>query len=115
MPAWNTQQIIEDLEQVIPNVKNIKAIGQSGDYDTNSIVIQFDGTKDNLFLCGFTPQIKCTTPDNAEVDYVELTDGLDDQGGLKTDDEKVSQAFLAAKKYLRSKKFVVANTIKDFA
>jgi len=114
MPAWNTQKIITDLEQVIPNVKSIKAIGQSGDYDTDSIVIQFNGTKDNLFLCGFTPNIQCTTPDNADVDYVELTDGLDIQGGLKTNDEKISQAFVATKKYLRSKKFVVANTIKDF-
>jgi hypothetical protein len=115
MPNWNTEKIMKDLKEIIPNFKEIKNLGQSNDYDTDNIVITFNTTKDSLYLCGFTPKVRCDNPDNAEVDYVEVTDDLDnDEGGLNSKNEQIAQAFLLAKQYLRSKKFVVANKMDDF-
>ena len=114
MPNWNTEKIMEDLKEIIPNFKEIKNLGQSNDYDTDNIVITFKTTKDSLYLCGFTPQVRCTNPDNTEVDYVEVTDDLDNQGGLNSQNEQMEEAFVLVKKYLRSKKFVVANKMDDF-
>jgi hypothetical protein len=114
MPNWNTEKIMKDLSDLMPNAKDIQNLGQGGDYDTDNIFIKFHGTKDGLYLCGFNPETLCTTPENAEVDYVEVTDGKDSQGGLNSDNNDVAQAFLEVKKYLRSKKFIVVNTIQDF-
>src|SRR5579875_2413732 len=99
MPNWNTEKIIKDLSELLPNSKKIQDLGQGGDYDTDNIFIKFNGTKDGLYLCGFTPQVRCENPGNAEIDYVEVTDGVDSQGGLKTDNNEIGQAFLQVKKY----------------
>lgn len=114
MPNWNTEKIIKDLREIVPNCKEIKNLGQSNDYDTDNIVITFNGTKDSLYLCGFVPKVKCNTPDDAEVDYVELTDDLNEEGGLNSQDEQIAQAFVLLKKYIRHKKFIVVNQMDDF-
>lgn len=114
MANWKTEKILKDLAQVVPAFKAIKTLGQSNDYDTDNIVIEFHGTKDCLYLCGFTPKVPCNNPDNTEVDYVEVTDDLDPQGGLNSQNEQIGQAFVLVKKYFRNEKFIVVNQMDDF-
>jgi hypothetical protein len=63
---------------------SIEAVGQGGDWDTNNLVINLLGNENNrLFIRGFNPKNtpEVTTPDDAEIEMVEVTDGGDSRGG----------------------------------
>jgi len=114
MPIWNTEKVIKELSAKCPHVTKIINDGQGGDYDTDNIVIKVKGTKDSLFICGFTPNIQCTTPDNAEVEIVAVTDGLDSRGGLNSNNENLALTFVQVRSYFEKKGFTTANTIDEY-
>jgi hypothetical protein len=114
MPTWNTEKIISDLNKKITNIEKIINSGQGGDYDTDNLIIKVKGSKDVLYICGFTPQVYCTTPENAEVEIIQITDGLDSRGGLNSNNENLAVAFVQIRKYFEKKGFSTANTIKEY-
>jgi hypothetical protein len=114
MPHWNTETIIADLKK-IPGVKNVESQGQGGSYDTDNLLIDIKGSGDNLFICGFDPDSDDgIQPDNVEVPFVELTDGLDSRGGLQSHNKKTSLLYLKVREYFHNRDFEVVNSIKAY-
>lgn len=114
MPIWNTEKIIKDLTAKFPDIKKINNNGQGGDYDTDTLVIKVNGTRDSLFVCGFTPDVHCDDPSNADVEIVAITDGLDSRGGLNSNSENLAKVFVQVRKYFETKKFETANSIDEY-
>jgi hypothetical protein len=114
MPNWNTEKIISELTKKISNIEKIRNMGQGGDYDTDNLSVKIKGSKDVLYLCGFTPKVRCTTPENAEVEIIQITDGLDSRGGLNSNNENLAVAFVQIRKFFEKKGFSTANTIKEY-
>ncbi len=116
MTQWNTPKIIASLEK-LKGVKKVNNLGQGGDVDTDNLEIVVEGSKDSLFICGFVhsqPDGCIDTPDNADVDAVELTDGKDSRGGLNSHNKHTAAVYAEIHTWLCKKKFDVVTTIKDY-
>lgn len=114
MPIWNTEKIIKELTEKIPEISKIVNNGQGGDYDTDNLYIKIKGSRDTLYVRGFTPQVRCTTPNNAQVEIIEITDGLDSRGGLNSNNENFAKLFVQVRKYFERKNFETANSIDEY-
>ena len=113
MPRWNTNQVIADLQVLLPTAR-ITNQGPGGDVDTDNLHIGLLDCSDSLFVCGFDDANDITTPGDVDVPFLELTDGLDSRGGLNSYDGRVAQAYMQVRQYFLSKGFVVCPTLKDY-
>ncbi len=113
MPRWKTDEIIAAISALGCSVEKQP---QGGDYDTTTIVATAHGAEADNFLhiAGFNPEHEITTPDDVEVEMVELSDGQDSRGGLNTDDAPTEELYLKIKRMLRKMGFQVVNQMKDY-
>jgi hypothetical protein len=104
---WHSPTIVSALK-LIPGVKGIRNTGQGGDVDSDNLTVSIKGATDQLFISGFVQGGEISTPNVCEVDFIELTDGLDYRGGLNSTDARVADVYIAVRQYfVNSGAFVV--------
>lgn len=92
---WKTNDLVEELKK-LPGVDKIKVLTQPGDYDTVRLAVYPQNCKrECFFVTGYpSTNIVCNTPNDALCEMIEISDGLDSQGGLNS--EKVEMIRLYA-------------------
>ena len=117
---WKTDEIEKLFEQVAAETSRPTRIvtgSPGGDVDTSSVQMQFTD-KDYLFFtargfnCGNYETAQ--TPDDVEVEMVELTDGAGSDCGCASDDEDFGIAMAKVKARLRKMGFSVVPRLKDY-
>lgn len=113
MARWKTDEVMAAISALGCVVEKHP---QGGDYDTSTVVATAHGAEEGNFLhvAGFDPEHEITTPDDVDVEMVELTDGQDSRGGLNTDDAPTEELYLKIKRVLRKMGFSVVNQMKDY-
>lgn len=111
---WNSEQITKDLGEM-PFISTILNGGSGGDVDTDNLVLFIEGTKDRLFVAGFTEEYGgITNPSDTDVPMVELTDGEDSRGGLNSCEPNTAQAFITVRQYFIDQDATVVNCMRDY-
>jgi hypothetical protein len=117
---WKTDEIKKLMEQVAAETSRPTMVGTGapgGDVDTSSVQLHFTD-EDWLFfqVCGFNCDNYDTarTPDDVEVEMVELTDGAGSSCGCASDDEDFGIAMAKVKARLRKMGFSVVPRLKDY-
>lgn len=112
---WNTQVIKAALE-ALPGIKKVEATTQGGDVDTTNLVVTPAGKKtDKLHVCGFvTDSNYITTPDDVDVEMIEVSDGMDSRGGLNSSSLETAQAYAQICTYFRKAGYDVVPCLKDY-
>lgn len=102
---WKTDKIVEDLKK-LPGISEVEAYGQGGDYDCDNLIVMVEGCKDRLYITGYpdnaTRWEPCQSPSDTEVKYIEIKDGLDSDGGLTSEEEKLGEVYLRLRKYFKN-------------
>jgi hypothetical protein len=117
MKRWKTDEVVS----LIKNVKSddlgkmeVVVQGQGGDCDSDNLVVKVKGCEDRLFICGFRTDADIITPDDCEVEMVEVKDGLDSRGGLNSDDETIGYLYVRVRKALIGAGFNVVNSLDEY-
>lgn len=94
----------------------IEENGQGGDVDTNNLRIEFydEEHTDPLFVRGFNSVGDITTPDDVEVEMIELSDGLDSRGGLNSKNRTTCVAYGVIMSALRQDGWDVIPSLDDY-
>lgn len=114
---WITNDIVKLIKAIPMDVIGPVTVhdnGQGGDCDSTNLVVEALNCEERFFLCGFHTDLAITTPDDCEVEMVELKDGRDSEGGFSGDDEKSAILYARLKKALHSAGFVVVNTLDQY-
>lgn len=109
---WKTQDIVDALtkEGLTCNVNE-----PDGDVDTECIEVKTPKMP-SIFIKGFNTDNYNTadTPDDVDVEMVEITDGGSSAGGLNTFDEAVVSAYGVLCRVLQSMGFTLVPTMDDY-
>ena len=118
MFRWNTKQIASDIS-ALSLIANVEIDTPGGDVDTDNLIVEIDGSDDQLYIAGFS-----TEPDFCDIDWddksdidvelVELSDGMDSRGGLNSSDNNTAQAYIAVRQYFVDQNASVVNTMDDY-
>lgn len=95
----------------------IEAVGQGGDWDTNNLCLRLIGDEDNrLFVRGFNPANTPTvdTPDDAEIEMVEVKDGADSRGGWNVHERAFGNMYVEVCCRLDDAGFLVVPCMDDY-
>ena len=99
---WNSEEIISQLQKL--GYADVSNSGQGGDYDTDHICVKIPDTGQRIFICGFnTDDIPIETPDDYDVELLEITDGLDSLGGLNSRLYKTAKAYIDIRQFFIDK------------
>ena len=113
MMKWTTDEIVKKLKTIPGN--NVINVGhQGGDYDTREITIgrpPLDFEK-VIFIRGFHTTNEISNPDNCEIEMVEVQDGMDSSGGLRSNDLGLIRLYAEVRVALRS--FIVVDKMDDY-
>jgi hypothetical protein len=110
---WHSATIVEALLR-IPNVKKILNTGPGGDVDSDILTIEIKGAVDRLYVSGFIVDGEIATPGACDVEFIELQDGLDGQGGLMSTDPKVAMVYMRVRQYFVDKDAHVVPSHKPY-
>ena len=110
---WNTKNVVADLSK-LATVGKVMVSTSGGDYDTENLRIFPKAGGDPMYVCGFNTGKEQTTPDNVEVEFVELTDGFDSRGGLNSDNPNTGKLWLDLRTYFRSQGAKVVPQMRDY-
>ena len=100
----------------------IQILEPGGDCDTEVLYLRANDREDKhtaLWICGFTPQKMLyelpgkNSPEDAEVEMVEVTDGQDSAGGLNTSCEETGVMYGIVCSRLRKAGFQVVPSLKE--
>jgi hypothetical protein len=106
---WNSQKIAEDLMK-IPNVTKTSIEEPGGDFDTENILVEVLGG-DTIFVSAYQYEHSntLTNPDDVDVHYVSIEDGLDSRGGLNSRLENTAFVYFSVRQYFIKHNAVVIN------
>jgi hypothetical protein len=110
---WITDEIVRRLD-TIPGNKVINVGYQGGDYDTREIAIgipPLDFEK-VIFIRGFHTTNEISNPDNCEIEMVEVQDGMDSSGGLRSNNPELIKLYAEVR--LRLTDFIVVDKMDDY-
>lgn len=113
---WNTEKMIKLLSNLPVSCK-IQKTRQGGDVDSTNLMLTANGARDvHLFVVGFVESGKpgIVTPDDCEIDMIEVSDGEDSRGGLNTSDPATCRLYAEVVSALRRCGFCVVNCLKDY-
>ena len=113
MAHWNTKKMVELFSSLDCSVVE----GPSGgDVDSENIQLTAKWAADGNFLDvrGFVTRGVISTPDDCEVEMVEVSDGHDSRGGLNTDDEPTCLLYAKVCSMLRKKGFSVVPSLDAY-
>ena len=113
MYYWNTDKIAKDLSE-LQLVSSVVNGGKGGDIDTDTLVIEVEGTEDRLFVCGFNVEDYEVPRTDVDVELIQLTDGEDSRGGLNSRNFSVAQVYIEVRQYFVDRGGSVVNSIKDY-
>lgn len=115
MYYWHTATIVEALRR-IPDVERILVQDPGGDVDSENLVVYVKGTDERLFISGFNVEQPDPIVKGAcDVEYIELTDGVDYRGGLNSSSTATTaMVFTRVRQYFVDKGAEVVDTHKDF-
>ncbi len=112
MPAWNTKQITEDLSTIITVTEIANHEPEDPYFTTGTLDITLGGVEDTLSVKGFNlEEIFLAEDEDANVAYVELTDGLTSGGGLNSVDYRLARAYIDVRQYFINRGFKVVPTM----
>ena len=94
---WKTAEVkklVEDTVRALPDKpKRILVCEPGGDYDSEGLQVQYGKGDEFLNVCGFhtehTNLKNGNTPEDMEIEMVEVSDGQDSRGGLNSSDNRV--------------------------
>lgn len=105
---WKTDEMVDLLSQ-IPEVA-IEVDGGYGCHATNCLRVHTPTTKANqddgyyagsgFFITGWNPEEELSNPENAEIDFISVSDGLCGSGGLTSDCVHMIQLYSEIRKVL---------------
>lgn len=110
---WNTQEICKLLEK--DNYK-ISVSPSGGDVDTENILIEIDNCEDCLHIRGFNTDDYKTALNGKDtyIEMIELTDGLNSNGGLNSKEKGVVFAYADVYYKLISNGFTVVKSLDNY-
>jgi len=121
MKRWKTSEVKDLIEKELAAQsfkKWMKIVVQDpgGDYDSEGIQVQWGN--EHLGICGF----HCTlthydpgrSPDDMDIEMVEVTDGHDSRGGLNSSDPDVCLGYGVITGALRRAGFSVCPKMDDY-
>jgi hypothetical protein len=111
MNHWNTETIKKMLSD--PRWE-ISTILPGGDYDTTNLILRPNNSKEQLFICGFNTNNVMANPNNCEIEMVEVKDGCDSGGGLKSSDLNLALAYAEVCVRLRKSGFDVVPNMDNY-
>ena len=110
---WNTGSMITFLKQLELHGATVRSSQAGGDYDTSAITIEPE-EGDPLFLCGFNCDDPVDAKDDADVEMLELSDGLDSRGGLNSSDPITCAIFGTVISALRRAGWQVVGSMDEY-
>lgn len=111
---WITNDMVKLLSG-IQGISSVEVHPQGGDVDTSNLILNIkNGQGEQLFICGFNIDDYITTPDDVEIEMIEVSDGLDGRGGLSSDIDEVCVAYGRVTGALRRAGFQVVECLKDY-
>ena len=114
MKRWKTQEIVA-LIKTIPEISNISVNSQGGDVDTSNLFISIKGVEDeHLFVCGFVVDGFIDSPDDTDIEMIEVTDGQQSDTGLSSGTEYVCVAYARVVAALRKQGFQVVKSMDGY-
>lgn len=110
---WTTHEIVKRLD-TIPGNTVINVGYQGGDYDTREIMVgrpplNFEKV---IFIKGFHKTNEISNPDNCEIEMVEVHDGRDSSGGLRSNDPELIKLYAEVR--IRLTDFIVVDKMDDY-
>jgi len=122
---WKTQEVKDLIEKAleIAAFKDCVAVRVNdigGDHDTECIQVTWGKPekRDSLFICGFhctnTNYDEGNSPEDMEIEMVEMTDGKDSRGGLNSSDPNLCMGYGIIMAALRQAGFSVCPQMKDY-
>lgn len=100
---WKTAELVKAFK-ALPGIKKVEAGSPGGDYDTTNIYV------DGVHVSGYpSTEDCCTTPDDAQCQWIEITDGGDSRGGLNSKNPKVVNAYCELRKFFSGKDVQIIN------
>lgn len=112
MTHWNTEKVLK----LFDGFCNAITREPGGDYDTTAVLVSAGNpaTDYRLAICGFRTDDAISDAEIADVQMVEVTDGLDSRGGCNAEDEEslVFHARVVAK--LKAAGFTVVPAMDDY-
>jgi hypothetical protein len=122
---WKTQEVKGIIEKALATASftewlkiEVNEIG--GDHDTETIQVTWGDPdeRESLFICGFhcvnTNYDNGNSPEDMEIEMVELTDGKDSRGGLNSSNPNVCMGYGIIMSALRQAGFSVCPQMKDY-
>lgn len=117
MKRWVTSEMVEFLSH-IQGIARVEVHMQGGDVDTSNLLVFItDGQsvqEDQLHICGFTTNGDITNPDDCDIEHIEVTDGLQSDTGLSSDNEEVCIAYGRVVSRLRNQGFDVVESMGGY-
>lgn len=119
MYHWNTKKL-EAAFSTLPGIKSVTNDGPGGDVDTDTLVLEIEGTDDQLWVRGFTTQdydrktmkpYELPNRHDVEIEMVEVTDGQCSSGGLNSNDETTIMAYALVRTVLAKDGADVVDTL----
>ncbi len=111
---WDTLEVQQDLMK-LDKVEGITSILPGGDYDTEGCRIIVEDSEDDLWVKGFVvdnylgPKMS-----DVDVDMIELTDGLQDDTGLRSNNPNTALVYIAVRQYFVDKGAEVVESMDPY-
>ena len=111
---WLTPKIETDLAQ-LPYVKGVRRNAPGGDYDTEVVIVEVEDSPDRLWVRGFvTDDGGLESTHNVDVDMIELTDGLQDDHGLTSNNQYTALVYVSIRQYFIDKGAEVVQSMDGY-
>lgn len=114
MKRWITSEMVKFLS-AIPGIARVEVHPQGGDVDTSKLLVYItDGQsvcEDRLHISGFVIDGDITSPDDCDIEMIEVTDGNQSDTGLSSDEEEVCVAYGRICSRLRQQGFDVVESM----
>jgi hypothetical protein len=118
---WKTPEVKDIIEKALAaegfkTSLKITVNESGGDHDSDGILVKWEN--DSLYICGFhctkTSYDPGNTPEDMEIEMIEVSDGKDSRGGLNSADPDVCKGYGVICGALRLAGFSVCPCMKDY-
>lgn len=114
MKQWVTSEMVK-LLSVLEGIASVEVHPPGGDVDTSKLIVNIkDVADERLFICGFITDGYISTPDDVQIEMIEVTDGQQSDTGLCSGTEKVCLAYARVVSTLRGAGFDVVDSLKAY-
>jgi hypothetical protein len=111
---WVTSEMV-GLLSGLEGIASAEVHPQGGDVDTSRIILNIKDVPDErLFICGFITDGDISSPDDVQIEMIEVTDGQQSDTGLCSGTEKVCFAYARVVSTLRGAGFEVVDSLKAY-